>query len=815
MTDTNSRKAMNQHQLGNPPDRLYPTQGDDETVSLSSSLTSAVTTGGSFSTPPSYALTGNELLSNNVGRGLSISPSTPKEWERGMKGYLSEQTSGKTSGSSVPGIPDIDSKLSLSEKIPRLNVKDSQSLPAQDQVAATSDKAVHGGNVFKNLFGKKARNKNAENDDMDQSSQRSRSYNSSIDSIANTAYRIKHAHPSEAFSMKSGSLFGTVIGPDGEIRTIKNGAYVSNVQHNANRERKLKFTEMHNSPTVKGDSASSYLGEDKSVHHGQNFVNVALPGRSSPNEYMRSQITRHLTPVTEDGSTLIRKRILKPIEGAQSWSKSTDHLLVPAVIEMSPNVAFGFVERVEKAYDNEGMSSPDDSGKSLAFGKYILGKATQVGSKSPSPSVFVLRQNYLFEFDEFDNLDSKPRGLAFLQDSLVSIVNDNTIQLMYHEKPNKSRSKMKKIVLLVEHNDAVEIERWIHRLQEAANLRIEHLYEYDPSEGGTELGKGRYATIRPARRRQSSGNRPLSWAENGNGNTNGIMKKTPSFSSFGNVTPHSLMEDEYECALKIVDKASFWERVKKGKERADAIVREISVQATLMTLEGSAQNSLRLLSFFETFDHVVLELELLDGNDLFQHISKRGTMTETEAANMMYDLLTCIASMNQAGIAHRDLKPANILMGKAGNDGKVKLGDFGMATFVGNDHLVHGRCGTPGYVAPEILLAGKNEGYRNNVDVFSAGVTLYVLLSGYEPFYGETEKELVKDNKECKVDYPESDWKTVSIEGQDLVEKMLQRDPTRRITAIAALSHPWITRRAMLPKNNKPYAYSHTACCIN
>lgn len=138
-----------------------------------------------------------------------------------------------------------------------------------------------------------------------------------------------------------------------------------------------------------------------------------------------------------------------------------------------------------------------------------------------------------------------------------------------------------------------------------------------------------------------------------------------------------------------------------------------------------------------------------------------------------------------------------------------------MATFVGNDHLVHGRCGTPGYVAPEILLAGKNEGYRNNVDVFSAGVTLYVLLSGYEPFYGETEKELVKDNKECKVDYPESDWKTVSIEGQDLVEKMLQRDPTRRITAIAALSHPWITRRAMLPKNNKPYAYSHTACCIN
>ena len=119
--------------------------------------------------------------------------------------------------------------------------------------------------------------------------------------------------------------------------------------------------------------------------------------------------------------------------------------------------------------------------------------------------------------------------------------------------------------------------------------------------------------------------------------------------------------------------------------------------------------------------------------------------------------------MYKAGVAHRDLKPANILMREYDKDGKVKLGDFGMATFVGEDNLVYRRCGPPGYVALEILLAGKNAGYANNVDVFSAGVILYVLLCGYEPFYGESEKELIKDNKDAKVEYPESEWKSISI----------------------------------------------------
>jgi serine/threonine protein kinase len=227
-------------------------------------------------------------------------------------------------------------------------------------------------------------------------------------------------------------------------------------------------------------------------------------------------------------------------------------------------------------------------------------------------------------------------------------------------------------------------------------------------------------------------------------------------------------------------------------------------------------------SVFETLDNVVLELELLDGTDLFRYISAKQNLSEVEAAHIMYDILSCLDAMKTIGIAHRDIKPANILMANKGDQSgiNVKLGDFGMATFVGKDNLVRGRCGTPGYVAPEILEAKKNGAYENTVDMFSAGVLLYILLCGYEPFsYAESEKELINENKKAKVEYPHADWSTVSIEGRDLVEKMLERDPSKRIEPKKALQHPWITRRATQNKLNqvsiRTESQNEFACCIS
>jgi calcium/calmodulin-dependent protein kinase I len=152
-------------------------------------------------------------------------------------------------------------------------------------------------------------------------------------------------------------------------------------------------------------------------------------------------------------------------------------------------------------------------------------------------------------------------------------------------------------------------------------------------------------------------------------------------------------------------------------------------------------------------------LELLEGIDLFDYVFNKGILKEADAALITQDILRSLEAMNRVGLAHRDIKPANIIMCNPEKDRvSVKVGDFGMSTFVGVDGLIRGRCGTPGYVAPEILTANSGVGYGNKVDIFSAGVTLYVMLCGKEPYYGVSEKALIDANKKALVDFPEGDW---------------------------------------------------------
>ena len=273
--------------------------------------------------------------------------------------------------------------------------------------------------------------------------------------------------------------------------------------------------------------------------------------------------------------------------------------------------------------------------------------------------------------------------------------------------------------MLIRVDNATDRDRWVESFNRASKLvSVSDLFEFNESE---VIGSGRYATVYKARRR-------------------GTGKGPPN------------------RAIKIVDKNEFWRRVVKGMERADTLVREVSVQATL-TSKGGCPSILQISGLFETSDCLVLESELLEGTDLFKHVSSKNFLTEQEAAGIIRDIIDGLDVMNRYGVAHRDIKPANVLMCDRNKNGAfVKIADFGMSTFVGVDGMLRGRCGTPGYVAPEIFSAGVHGGYSNKVDVFSAGVTLYVMLCGYEPFYGETDAELIAANRHAAVDFPESDW---------------------------------------------------------
>jgi serine/threonine protein kinase len=218
-----------------------------------------------------------------------------------------------------------------------------------------------------------------------------------------------------------------------------------------------------------------------------------------------------------------------------------------------------------------------------------------------------------------------------------------------------------------------ERDHWVTCLNDAAQLTMEDLWDFDKEH---KFGSGRYAAVYPARRK------------------NDEYFETVDSEAGEQRPDRQQWLERCDCALKVVDKNQFWQRVVKGRERADTLVREPSVQSTLTALCGKVPTFLKLRGFFETSDHIVMELELLEGTDLFDYVSSKGVLGEDEAADIMRDVLKSLEAMNRVGLAHRDIKPANVLMCCREQNGvSVKVGDFGMSTFVGVDGLVRGRCG--------------------------------------------------------------------------------------------------------------------------
>lgn len=682
----------------------------------------------------------------------------------------------------------FDSEGYLSGESDFSNHSPSNQLEASKGKHKRRDKSTRGGNVF----GLLRRNSKKESKKIIESLKRAvssdRMTNKSIQrqqeqqQLQNGLHNRNFSDDTElSLKTKSTTDVGSLLVPRG---------FKVETKDNSKKKKKLVFTEVRNSVNAK-DSSTAYLGEEKSVHRGKNFAPI---GKNEEAEKITSNNTnKFLTPVKEEIDILESSSVvLQPIEGVDSWSETSKNLIFPALAaKCKPYIFKSFQSNT--TYPTCDYKSRFEN---IMMGPVQISKEHHKEMKAEQlkwrNAYFELRQNYLMEYPKDLDSSSRPCGYAFLQDATITPYTQikNALRLEY----TQHQEKQTRTAVIVRLDTGKEEQRWLAHILKAAALKIEDLYEYDASVGGDELGSGRYASIRPGRRRRdpsiNSSLKSISLEES----SQGILKKRPSFVSFSNLK--ALSQDQHECALKIVDKSQFWNYVRRGSERADSIIRETCVQATLMSQACEQKGFLQLKSFFETRNNVVLELELLEGTDLYQFVKKEQPLSEQKAVEIMHDILTCIVVMKKFGIAHRDLKPANILMADKSKPGmRVNIADFGNATFVDKDGLVRGRCGTVGYVAPEILRAQKNSGYENKVDEFSAGVILYVLLCGYEPFYGETEKELIEENKKAVVDFPEEDWSSISLEGRDLVEKLMRPDPSKRIDASTALQHPWITRR--------------------
>lgn len=204
-------------------------------------------------------------------------------------------------------------------------------------------------------------------------------------------------------------------------------------------------------------------------------------------------------------------------------------------------------------------------------------------------------------------------------------------------------------------------------------------------------------------------------------------------------------------------------------------------------------NCVKLFEMFESSKKVYMVLELLTGGELFDRIVSKGSYSEAEAAHLVKDVTEAIQYCHSQSVVHRDLKPENLIYLSDKADSVIKITDFGLAKYRKEKNATMSTaCGTPGYVAPEVL---KGQPYDHEVDVWSLGVILYILLCGFPPFYHESTAALYKQIKKGKYDFPSPYWDDISDEAKSLVRGMLTVDPNKRLTTQAILDHPWITTK--------------------
>ncbi|XP_064208784.1 serine/threonine-protein kinase DCLK1a isoform X3 [Anguilla rostrata] len=241
-----------------------------------------------------------------------------------------------------------------------------------------------------------------------------------------------------------------------------------------------------------------------------------------------------------------------------------------------------------------------------------------------------------------------------------------------------------------------------------------------------------------------------------------------------------------EYALKIINKGKCG-----GKEHM--IQNEVSILRRV-----KHPNIVLLIEEMDTYGELYLVMELVKGGDLFDAITSTNRYTERDASCMLHNLANAIKHLHSLNIVHRDIKPENLLVYEHQDGSKsLKLGDFGLATVV--DGPLYTVCGTPTYVAPEIIA---ESGYGLKVDIWAAGVITYILLCGFPPFRGSTEDQEVLFDQILlgQLDFPLPYWDNVSDSAKELIQSMLQVEVDQRYTALQVLQHPWVNDGG-LPEN--------------
>eukprot|EP00587_Corethron_hystrix_P008799 CAMPEP_0113317478 /NCGR_PEP_ID=MMETSP0010_2-20120614/12368_1 /TAXON_ID=216773 ORGANISM="Corethron hystrix, Strain 308" /NCGR_SAMPLE_ID=MMETSP0010_2 /ASSEMBLY_ACC=CAM_ASM_000155 /LENGTH=292 /DNA_ID=CAMNT_0000174463 /DNA_START=30 /DNA_END=908 /DNA_ORIENTATION=- /assembly_acc=CAM_ASM_000155 len=201
--------------------------------------------------------------------------------------------------------------------------------------------------------------------------------------------------------------------------------------------------------------------------------------------------------------------------------------------------------------------------------------------------------------------------------------------------------------------------------------------------------------------------------------------------------------------------------------------------------------------------HHYLVMEYAENGDLMSDLQVQKRYTEKFARTVTLDLVKALNYCHQRGIVHRDLKPENILIDKLG---RVKISDFGMAKRIEKSGRLNTYCGTLIYMAPEILSGAA---YDSSIDVWSAGIIIFIMLSGYHPFHGKNDAECEKMIQSGRLYFHPPSWEDISSNAITLVKEMICPCPLQRSTAKEALKSSWLGDKKYSFKKKITSAYSN------
>ncbi|XP_077226088.1 calcium-dependent protein kinase 20-like [Tasmannia lanceolata] len=251
----------------------------------------------------------------------------------------------------------------------------------------------------------------------------------------------------------------------------------------------------------------------------------------------------------------------------------------------------------------------------------------------------------------------------------------------------------------------------------------------------------------------------------------------------------------YLCVEKSTGKEYACKSIAKRKLTTEEDVEDVRREIQIMHHLTGHPNVISITGAYEDAVAVHVVMELCAGGELFDRIIQRGHYTERKAAELARVIVGVVEVCHSLGVMHRDLKPENFLFSNQTEESPLKTIDFGLSIFFRPGDTFTDVVGSPYYVAPEVL----RKRYGPEADVWSAGVIIYILLSGVPPFWAETEQGIFEQVLNGDLDFSSDPWPSISESAKDLVRRMLVRDPKSRLRAHEVLCHPWVQVDGVAP----------------